>query len=157
MAEDRGFIKINRKIADNWLWNNEKFSRGQAWVDLLLITQYKDGFFHSKKGRIDYKRGDCTLSLSDLAKRWGWTRDKVRTFLEALEQEEMIKRTMVKSTYSIVTVLNYDKYKKKKKAFTAKKNDKKDDDGFDYDRHLRFLLGDEYDEYMENKKKAQNG
>lgn len=143
MAGDRGFIKLNRKITDNWLWNNEKFSRGQAWVDLLLITQYKDGFFRSKKGRIDYKRGDCTLSLSDLAKRWCWTRDKVRTFLEALEQEEMIKRTMVKSTYSIVTVLNYDKYQGKEKVFTVKNSNKKGNDDFDYDKARAFLMGDD--------------
>lgn len=162
MAEDRGFIKINRKILENWLWEGQFLDKGRAWIDLLLVTQYKDGSFYGKKGYIEYKRGDCTLSLSDLAKRWGWSRDKVRNFLNILEKEEMIKRKLIKGTYSIITILNYDKYQgnynvKDINSNKKTKNDEKTD--ADYDKSLRFLLGDEYDEYMAEKAKkgAKNG
>ena len=156
MAESNGFIKIDRKIMKNWIWFDEPFNKAMAWIDVLLNAQFKDGFFQSKKGRIDYKRGDCTFSISDLSERWKWSRWKVRTFLDLLEEQDMIKRKLVKKTYSIITVLNYDKYQGKEKVIGQAKN-KKDEEDFDYDRNLRFLLGDEYDEYMENKKKAQNG
>lgn len=135
--KDRGFVKINRKIMSNWLWLDDKFSKGQAWIDLLLNTQYKDGFFPSRRGNIDYQRGDCTLSLSELARRWKWSRNKVRSFLDILENKEMIKRKMVKYSYSIVTILNYDKYQGKEKNY------KSEDSDFDYDKTRAFLMGDE--------------
>lgn len=135
--KDRGFVKINRKIMSNWLWLDDKFSKGQAWIDLLLNTQYKDGFFPSKRGSINYTRGDCTLSLSELARRWKWSRNKVRSFLDILENKEMIKRKMVKYSYSIVTILNYDKYQGKEKNY------KSEDSDFDYDKARAFLIGDE--------------
>lgn len=152
MAENKGYIKIDRKIMDNWIWFDEPFSKGQAWIDLLLNAQFKDGFFKSKKGIINYKRGDCTYSISDLSERWCWTRWKVRKFLDFLQSEKMIERKLVKKTYSIITVLNYDKYQSKERVITPK-NNKKDDD-FDYEGHLKFLLGDRYEEYMDCKAKG---
>ena len=144
MAESKGFIKIDKNITNNWVWNDEVFSKGQAWVDLLLNTQFKDGCFQSKKGRIEYKRGDCTFSLSDLSGRWGWSRWKVRTFLDILEEHEMIKRKMVKKKYSIITVLNYNKYQSGNAKSTNAKNSKNGDD-FDYDKARAFLMGDDND------------
>ena len=123
----------------NWIWFDEPFTRGMAWIDLLLNTQYKDGFFQSKKGRIDYKRGDCTFSISDLSDRWKWSRWKVRTFLDLLEEQKMIKRKLVKKTYSIITVLNYDKYQGKEKAIISR-------DNFDYDKVKAFLMSGDNDE-----------
>ena len=142
MEQDKGYIKVNRKVMDNWLWFYEPFTRAMAWLDLLLIAQYKDGFFHSKKGRIDYKRGDCTMSISDLADRWQWSRGKVRNFLDVLEEQDMIRRQVVKKTYSIITVLNYEKYQGNEKATMHRKN-KKNDDDFDYDKARAFLMGDD--------------
>ena len=126
---------------ENWIWNDDVFSKGAAWVDLLLNTQYRDGFFQSKKGKISYKRGDCTFSLSDLSKRWGWSRWKVRSFLDILEEHEMIERKMIKEKYSIITILNYDKYQVKEKEKVS--SNKKDSDSFDYDKARAFLMGDE--------------
>lgn len=139
---------------ENWIWSDSVFCKGAAWIDLLLNAHFQNGAFQSKKGKITYNRGDCTYSLSDLARRWNWSRGKVRSFLGVLEEHNMIKRKMAKEKYSIITILNYDKYQGKEKVANSKNDNKKDDDGFDYDRHLRFLLGDEYDEYMENKNKA---
>ena len=153
MANNFGFIKLNRKIVKNKIWHWETFSRGQAWIDLLLIAEYSDGEFYSKRGLIKYKRGECLYSLSDLAERWGWSRHKVRVFLATLEEQKMIKRRLEKRTYSIITILNYSQYQDKEKSTTAKGN-KKDNDDFDYEGHLKFLLGDRYEEYMDCKAKG---
>ena len=37
----QGYIKIHRKIQECWLWQ-DKFSKGQAWIDLLLRANHKD-------------------------------------------------------------------------------------------------------------------
>ena len=142
MIESKGYIKIDRKIMENWIWFNEPFNKGLAWIDLLLNAQFKDGFFQGKKGRIDYKRGDCTFSISDLSERWQWSRWKVRAFLDFLEEQEMIKRKLVKKTYSIITILNYEKYQGKEKV-SSPRNSKKSDDDFDYDKARTFLMGDD--------------
>ena len=40
-----GWIKLHRSISDNDLWTSEPFSRGQAFVDLILLASHKDSFF----------------------------------------------------------------------------------------------------------------
>ena len=64
----------------------------------------------------------------------------------------MIKRKVEKQTYSIISVLNYDKYQGNEKV--KRGNKKEDNDGFDRDKTLRFLLSDEeYAEYMKEQGK----
>ena len=51
MDEKAGWIKLWRKFADDPLWVSEPFTKGQAWVDLLLMAQgtentiFKNGRF----------------------------------------------------------------------------------------------------------------
>jgi len=35
-----GWIRLYRKMQDNPLWTSEPFTRGQAWIDLLMIAGY---------------------------------------------------------------------------------------------------------------------
>ena len=139
MQKDKGFIRLSRKITENKLWFCEPFDRSHAWIDLLLICEHTAGQFFSKRGLIQYQRGECTYSLSDLAERWNWSRWKVRNFLTYLEENNMIQRRVEKKTYSIITVLNYDKYQNS----GTKSRSKKDSDGFDYDKARAFLMGDD--------------
>ena len=41
-----GWISLYRSILNNDFWLSEKFTRGQAWVDLLLLAKYKEGFIY---------------------------------------------------------------------------------------------------------------
>ena len=148
MADSRGFIKLNRKILKNNIWFWDVFTRGQAWIDLLLVAEFTDGEFYSRRGIIKYKRGDCLYSLTDLAERWKWSRGKVRNFLTYLEENKMIKRKLEKNTYSVITILNYSQYQDKNIVSGSNDNSKKDEREQERERNLRFLLGDEYDEYM---------
>ena len=36
-----GYIKLHRSLMDNPLWTEKPFSRGQAWVDLLMLANRK--------------------------------------------------------------------------------------------------------------------
>lgn len=100
---EKGYIKLDRKIFDNWLWQEKPFGKGQAWVDLLLLANYKDRKALSKGQLVTYKKGTVNRSLSDLAERWGWNRKTVSAFLNVLEKDGMIaqKRTTQGTTLTI--------------------------------------------------------
>lgn len=85
----KGWIKVHRQLLDNPMWLEEPFTKGQAWVDLLMLA---DGVNDGK-----YKRGTVYKSQKWLAERWGWSRNKVNRFLNRLEENHMVT---VKRTYN---------------------------------------------------------
>ena len=85
-----GWIKLDRKIMEHWIWASKPFSEGQAWVDLILLANHKDEKFRHRGKIVAGKRGTVYRSMLFLAERWGWSRKKVKNFLSRLEEEEMI-------------------------------------------------------------------
>ena len=109
MDSKKAFMPLARGIQDHWLWRDKPFSKGQAWVDLLLLANYTDKK-HILRGKVVVcKRGDVNLSMLELANRWGWTRSKVKRFLEMLEEEEMVavNATTHRTT---ITIEKYETY-----------------------------------------------
>jgi hypothetical protein len=105
-----GWIKLHRSIMDNSLWRMEKFTQAQAWIDLLLTTNFKDGFFSAKNGeKVSVKRGECGHSIVTLSERWMWSRGKVSRFLNFLESQKMIQQKREKTT-TIITICNYEAF-----------------------------------------------
>lgn len=104
-----GYFKVDRKIFDHWLWEDQPFSRGQAWIDLIGLANYEDGKTPYKGKVISCKRGTVNRSISYLATRWGWSREKTRNFLKLLESDNMvtIKATTNRTT---ITIVNYGKF-----------------------------------------------
>jgi hypothetical protein len=97
-----GWIKLYRKLQQNDLWTFEPFTRGQAWVDLLLLANHKDGFIRVRGIRVEVKRGQVGWSEIKLAERWKWSRGKVRRFLFELECDgQIIKSKYMKNTRKI--------------------------------------------------------
>jgi len=86
-----GWFKVERDISDHWIWKSkEPFDKRSAWIDLILLANFKD-FKTSYKGKIVYrKRGEVNTSIVYLAKRWRWDRRKVDRFLMALEADNML-------------------------------------------------------------------
>lgn len=106
----RGYIKLYRQIADNPIWRIKPFSEGQAWVDMLCITSYEKGFIKTKNGEIiSLECGDCGYSVLTLSERWGWSRGKVKRFLNLLETQKMIQQKM-HGKLTVVSILNFGKY-----------------------------------------------
>lgn len=104
-----GYIYLQRKIQDCWIWQNESFSRGQAWIDLLLLAEWKDRKKRIGNELVTIKRGSFHLSILILADRWKWSRNRVRRFLEILEEDNMI--TTERTPYgTTVTIVKYEDY-----------------------------------------------
>lgn len=105
-----GFIKLYRTIQENDLWLSEPFTKSQAWIDLLMLANRKDGLIHIKNGEmITIHRGECAWSMERLAARWKWSRTKVKGYFEYLKKTKMIHQKNIPKT-TIINILNYERY-----------------------------------------------
>ena len=127
-----GWLKLYRSIKGHWLWEDKPFSRGQAFIDLLLMVNHKDNKILFNGELIEVKRGSRITSLRKLSEGWGWSTSKTKKFLELLEKEKMIT---IKSDNkkTLVTVENYGLYQdvgnteetEKKQESNTEENQKK--------------------------------
>lgn len=105
----QGYIKLHRQLQECWLWTEDRFSRGQAWIDLLLMANHKDKKFPMNDEIKIIQRGQFVTSKRKLADKWKWNRRTVDVFLNLLVKDEMI--TMECTTkYTTITIINYDFY-----------------------------------------------
>jgi len=89
---------------ENPLWDDKPFSKGQAWIDLLLLANHKNKDVLLGNNIVNIQRGSFITSELKLIERWGWSKTKVRAFLKMLEDGQMIvkKSDRKKTTITIV-------------------------------------------------------
>ena len=111
MSRTNGYILLYKQIADpeSWVWKDKPFSRGQAWIDMLLMANFKDVKVQLKGQLVSIKRGQLVRGLSSLADRWGWSVGKVQRFLKTLADENMCK-VKGEPYGQVITILNYNDY-----------------------------------------------
>lgn len=109
MAKDDGFTKVYRDIRKNWIWEDKPFGRGQAFIDLLLMANYKDKKIMFNGDLIEVKRGSRITSLRKLSEQWGWSTNKTKKFLEQLQRDKMITY-ISDNKKTLVTIENYSSY-----------------------------------------------
>lgn len=105
----QGWIKLHRSLAENDLWGAEPFTYGQAWVDLLLHANHKPTKIFIRGIEVRLGRGDVGWSEITMAKRWKWSRGKVRRYLGMLKTRQMIVQQTTQVT-SVVSICNYEGY-----------------------------------------------
>lgn len=120
-----GWVKVHRVLTAHNLWTSEPFTRGQAWVDLLMLANHAPGIVRKQGLRIDLDRGDVGWSEIELSARWKWSRGKVRRFLDELLADNMIVRknntnfgqkTVQADGHKqdkrkfVISIVNYDKF-----------------------------------------------
>lgn len=105
----KGYISLHRCLMDDPIWHSEPFTRAQAWVDLIMLAQYKDGYIRVAGHRIDLKRGQCGQSETTYAKRWKWSRGKVRRFLSELETMGWISKKQ-DNRKTVITICKYNDF-----------------------------------------------
>ncbi|CAG9702656.1 DnaA_N domain-containing protein [Clostridium neonatale] len=116
-----GWQKIYRDIQEHWLWEDKPFSRGQAWIDLILLVNHEDNKALIDGELVEVKRGSKITSLRKLAEQWGWSTTKAKKFLEQLKKDNMIAFES-DNKKTLVTIENYDVYQGKESTeITVKK------------------------------------
>ena len=108
-----GWISVHRSLFDHWLWEDKPFSKGQAWIDLILMANHEDRKFLHGNNLEFVERGSKITSLRILSDRWGWSTGKVKRFLDLLKQDGMLEYecNTKKTAYTIV---NYNIYQNEK-------------------------------------------
>jgi hypothetical protein len=110
-----GWIKIHRQITENPYYFSEAFTRGQAWVDMLIIANHREGFFYKRGIKVVVSRGQIGYDVDTLSKRWKWSRGKVERFFSELEKDSQIVRQKNNVT-TLISIINYDLYQGDDKA-----------------------------------------
>ena len=107
---NQGFIKLYRKIQNHWLYEEKrKFSKFEAWIDMLMMANHKDNKFVLGNELVTVKRGQFITSIRKLGERWNWSNTKVSQFLDLLKSDEMIDyKKDTKKT--LITIDNYGSY-----------------------------------------------
>nr|DAG01272.1 MAG TPA: replisome organizer [Myoviridae sp. ctk6V34] len=120
----KGWVPISRQLQDHWLWNDKPFSKGQAWIDLIMLANHEEVKKPYKNQIMTFERGTVSLSLLELSNRWGWSRHRVRDFLNTLKTDAMldIKRT---GKITAIVIENYAFYNDVQNAKGQKKDEKR--------------------------------
>ena len=113
MAKQEGYIYLDRSLCDHWLYADKPFDKARAWIDLIFLAHHKTHtrmFLGKPK---TYKRGDVDRSISSLADRWGWSRQKVRRFLNQLVDDGMVQVNATTNDTTI-TIVKYGDFQNKR-------------------------------------------
>ena len=105
----QGWITIHRKIEENELWLSEPFTKGQAWVDLIMLANHTPKTIWKRGIKVVILRGEVGWSEDKLSKRWKWSRGKTRRYLFFLKTVQQIEHEN-NHTLSRIYIINYDKY-----------------------------------------------
>ena len=106
----RGYIKIYRKIRDNAMWNIKPFSKIQAFIDILMDANHVDKTVVFRDQEIQCQRGQYITSILKLSEKWGWSRSKAKSYLNMIQQKDIIRYNIYNKRYIIITIWNYDIY-----------------------------------------------
>lgn len=124
MKMKQGWISIHRQLQSHWLWDDKPFSKGQAWIDLLLLANHSEKTIMLGNELIEVQTGSFITSELKLMERWGWSKTKVRAFLDVLQKDNMIvKKTDRKKTTIIIE--NYSNFQDCETTEKPKKDRKK--------------------------------
>lgn len=104
-----GWVKLHRSLLDSDLWLSEPFTKGQAWADLFGLANHSDNSIWIRGIEVKIKRGWIAWSEVSLAKRWKWSRGKVRRFLKWLKTEQQIEQQNNNLT-TLINIRNYNLY-----------------------------------------------
>ena len=111
MAElGKGYIGLFRKLQDHWIWDDKPVARGQAWVDMLLWASHRDREAPAIEGFVEIKKGEFIRTLRQMGDAWGWSKNKVKRYLDVLQKANMIRlKSGTKTTH--VSICKYRTYR----------------------------------------------
>ncbi len=111
-ARDGAVTEVNASIKPEMIHDGRDrkiFEAILALDDLLLSANHEGKKFPLGNELFYCERGSFITSEVKLAKKWGWSRSKLRGFLALLENDQMIiQQKDTKKTY--ISICNYDDY-----------------------------------------------
>lgn len=105
----QGWISLHRQIMENEFYFVDRFTKMQAWIDLLLLANHKPVTIFIRGNEINLKEGQLAYSQLSLAKRWKWNRKTVDKFLSMLQNREMLDNRKTHLT-TIISILKWNDF-----------------------------------------------
>ena len=106
---NKSYILLYRSIMDEDMWKDKPFTKGQAWIDLLMLVFWEDSDSPVYEEKENTKAGSRWFGQEELAERWGWSRGKVRRQLIVLQTEQrIVQQTTHHGT--LISIVNWDTY-----------------------------------------------
>jgi len=110
MGEKRGgWVKLWRSQFNHWVSEKRPWCDGYAWSYTYSRANHKDGLVNFRNQYIRLKRGEFITSKRKLQGTFGWSRNRLNSFLAALKADNMITYRTT-NRYLRIHVLNYEKY-----------------------------------------------
>lgn len=110
-SNGNGYISLHRSIQKHWIYEEKrKFSKYEAWLDLLMMVNYKDNKTLQDGQLVEVKRGERITSIRQLMDRWDWSNTKVVNFLNLLSQDEMITFEITPKKKTLIKIVKYEQY-----------------------------------------------
>ena len=107
--EHNGYIRLFRSFHESDDWTSEKFTRAQAWIDLIFLARYKESVMLVRGIEVIIPRGSLAWGEKKLSERWMWSRSKARRFLDGLKTRQQIGQQK-NNIISIISIVNYNIY-----------------------------------------------
>lgn len=97
---------VGEDLLGDDIYLSERFTRGQALVDLIMLSSYADRTFRIRGNKVELKKGQVAKSLRELSVRWQWSVNTVSKFLKELQEDGYID-TQKTSVNQLITVKKY--------------------------------------------------
>ena len=107
--DNKTYIKLYRKVMDNAIFLELPYDRWHAFEFLLLKARRFPTVTILKGKPIKLEVGQLICGEEKLAVKWGWSRGKVKRYLDMLENLGMIKKNGTPYG-TLITIENYTKY-----------------------------------------------
>jgi len=106
---NKGWASHYRKLHDHWISKMEPYCAGYAWTYLYVNANHQDRDAEFNDQVVIVRRGQLLTSIKKLANKWQWKYKRTSNFLKKLEKASMIRQQRT-SKYTLITIINYDKY-----------------------------------------------
>lgn len=103
----KGWVSLHKQIRNHWVWEKPDYLK--AWLDMLMMANYKDQKQTYKGNIVLIKRGEFPISYRKLAVRWGWSAGKIKRFILLLKADTMVD-THTDYGFTVVKVRKYNEF-----------------------------------------------
>ena len=107
MTSGNGWIKIHRKIQDNFIYTDSQALH--LWIHILLECNHTDREYLFNGKKVVTERGSFITGRKRLSEKTGISESKVYRLLKLFKSEHLIEHQKT-SKYSIISVVNYNTY-----------------------------------------------
>lgn len=107
------WVRVSVEIFEHSMFDGDEYCDRSAWLWLIANAAWRPRSYRPSGVNvvIELQRGQVPVGREYLAKKWGWSEKRVRSFLTFLQAENMIKMGQSKGRYAnIATICNYEKY-----------------------------------------------